>query len=426
MALSVAGIRSDPLVRNSFFLMATTGTMAVLGFGFWLVVARLFPVEQVGQATTLLSALALLSYFSMVGMDSTLVRRLPTSARRPELVSTALVTIGLAAAVVSMAFGLIAPLVSPELGFVSDSWVSLGIFVVLAVFAALNLATNSVFVALRSARWNLLINGLLMGLTKLALPFLFVWGGALGIYSASGVASGLAAVASVWAIRRRLQIRLSWTISRTVLRETFRYSLGTYVSGALNLAPQLVIPILVLAHLGPVVAAAYFMAFQIVTVINSISFAVGESLFAEGSHAEEGLRALMTRSALLMAVVTTPAVGVVVLLAGPALSIFGPTYAETATMALVVLAVSSFAVAFHTWASFLLKITDRLSALNVAEGVFAVVTIVLVLVAADVGPAWIAAAWGAGNLAAGAVATLAFLITRRSARTADSTRRSVE
>lgn len=408
-ALLLARIRRDPLVRNSFYLMVTTAMTAALGFVFWLVVARLYPVNEVGQATSLLSALVLLSYFSLVGMNNGLVRQLPTSSRRSEHVGTAFVVVSAVAVLVALTFAVVAGAVTPELGFITDSWLSLAVFVVLAAGAALSLLTTSVFVALRSGKYNLLVNGVLLSLAKIALPFLLVWAGPMGIVVASGLASCLAVVVSLWLIRNRLRIPLRPTVSVPIIRETIRFCIGTYLQAALNLVPLLVIPILVLERLGPAVAAAYFMAFQIATVINSISFSVGESMFAEGAHRQEPLRSLAKRSALIMAAATVPAVLGVVVLAGPALSLFGAEYVEAAQTALVVLALSSFAVAFHAWSSFLLRITAQLTAMILAEAVFAVATTVLVVLAVDGGPVWVAAAWGAGNVVAGLVAVSALV-----------------
>lgn len=406
LSSTITQIRVDPLVRNSFFLMTTTGLNAALGFVFWLIVARDFSATEVGKATSLLSALALLSYFSLVGMSSSVVRRLPTSDRRAELVSSALITVAMAGLVVALLFAIIAPLTSPPLDFLTE-WSNLAIFVVLATFAALSLLLNSVLVALRSAKYNLIINGVLMGGLKIALPFLFVGAGAMGIFASSGLASLAAVVAALYVLRRRLRLRVRWTYSWSLIRDSLRYSLGNYVSGSLNLVPPLIIPIIILSRLGPEIAATYFVAFQIATVVNSASFAVGESLFAEGSYREKSIRALMIRSAAIMGVVIVPAVLIVVALADPVLAIFGEHYAATADATLVILAISSIPVAFHTWASFLLKITDRLAGMIVAEVVFTVATVVLILLVPN-DPAWVAAVWGVANLLAGVVALAAF------------------
>ena len=67
-------INADRLVRSSFFLMATMATMALLGFGFSLVVTRLYRPEQVGAGTSLISATSLIAYLSLFGLNVTVVR----------------------------------------------------------------------------------------------------------------------------------------------------------------------------------------------------------------------------------------------------------------------------------------------------------------------------------------------------------------
>ncbi|HEX3778677.1 MAG TPA: oligosaccharide flippase family protein, partial [Pseudonocardiaceae bacterium] len=259
----------------------------------------------------------------------------------------------------------------------------------------------------------LLIDGALMGAAKLVLPLLLVSLGALGIFMANTAASAVAAVVSVVVIRRRLGIRAQPKVSPPVLRETLHYSLGNYLSSCLNLVPLLIIPLLILHRLGAPSAAAYFVAFQIANLINAVPFAVGEALFAEGSHEQEGLRRLATRSAVLTMTLTVPAVALTILSAHPVLALFGHSYALDARGALIVLALSAFPVAFNTWSSFLLKVTRQLTAMTVSNVAYAVVTVALVTVGGGHGLVWIAEAWGVGNLVSGLVAVVALASRRR-------------
>jgi O-antigen/teichoic acid export membrane protein len=403
--------QADPLVRNSFFLMATTALSAASGFVFWLVVARLYPTGEVGLATSLISAVTLLSYFSQLGTGSSLVRHLPTTAERAAHVGSAVATVAVAGVLVAGTFVVILPWAAPQLAFVYSSPGHVLAFVALTVAVALNLLTDSVFVALRAARYNLLVNGVLMSGVKVALPAFFVSLGALGVFFATGIASVVAAVVSILAICTRLEIPVRVRISGRVLRETFRYSLASYASSCLNLAPLMVIPLLVLAQLGPVVAAAYFVAFQLATLVNTVSFAVGESFFAEGSHEQEDLARLTRRAAAVTLAVLVPVVATVVTVARPVLAVFGPDYPAHAYGTLVVLVMSSFGVALNTWTGIWLKITRRLRALTVVNVVYAVVTVSLAVVGAPYGPVWVGMAWGCGNLVAGVVAAIA--LTRR-------------
>ncbi|MGW4393921.1 oligosaccharide flippase family protein [Amycolatopsis nivea] len=403
-------LKADPLVRNSFFLMATTALGAGSGFAFWIVVARLYPPAEVGWASSLLSAVTLLSYFSGLGLSSSLVRYLPTTSSRAAHVSSALASVAVTGTVLGAGFALVAPFVSPGLSFLSESVPEVVLFALLAMAVAQNLLTDSVFVALRAAKYNLLLNGVLMSAVKIALPVVFVGAGAIGIFLSSTVASAVAAAASILVIRQRLRIPVRPRVYPATLRSTLAYSLGNYASSCLNLLPLLVIPLLVLRSLGPEASAAYFVAFQIANFVNAVPFAVGEALFAEGSHEQEYLGHLAKRSALLILAIVLPAVSVTVALAKPVLSLFGASYAANARNCLVVLAVSALAVAFNTWSGFLLKVTRQLPALNLSNLVYAGVTVGLAALGAQHNLVWIAVAWGVGNLASGLVAVAALAL----------------
>jgi len=62
--------------------MLSTGVMAVFGFFFWIIIARLYPSEQVGIGTTLISMMTLISSFSILDLGNGLIRYLPTSERK--------------------------------------------------------------------------------------------------------------------------------------------------------------------------------------------------------------------------------------------------------------------------------------------------------------------------------------------------------
>ncbi|AZQ39040.1 lipopolysaccharide biosynthesis protein [Streptomyces cyaneochromogenes] len=414
----IAGMRRDPLVLSSFYLMLTMILGAAAGFLFWILVARLYPAADVGRASALLSCVALLSYFSLFGLSTTLVRTLPTSDRPGEETSTAVSSVSACTLVISGVFVILIPWTAPQLSFIHDSPWRLAAFVLLAGAAAVNLLTDSVFIALRATRINLLINGVLMSAVKVALPFALLAAGPFGIFLASGIASAVAATASVTMIRRSLRIHLRPFFSWGVLRDTLAYSLTNYAATTLNLVRQIVLPLVVLERLGPVPAATFFIAFQIANLLNSAAYAIGEALFAEGSQEGAHLRSLARRSAGIMLAVIAPTAAFVVLFAGPILRLFGDEYARNGTSTLIVFVLSSLATAFYTWTNFLLKVTCQLTATIASEVVAVGVMLSIALLNLDNGLIWAAVAWGLGNLASGSFAAMALTWSKRRHTTA--------
>ncbi|MFI7500458.1 lipopolysaccharide biosynthesis protein [Streptomyces sp. NPDC049687] len=402
--------------RNSFFVLATTATTAALGFLFWVVVARFYSPAQVGIATSLISAMSLISYLAQFGLNSTLVRFPAASSDRNAQLTLALCVVAGAGGLLALGYLAGLPLYGEKLLFVRDNPVAVATFAALCAFAALNQLAKSVFTGARAPELNVLSDGLTQGVTKLALPAFLTGLGMYGIVGSTGAGFAAAVLCALFLMRRRLDFRFELRVGGTRLREQFTYSLASYLSGLLNLLPQLVLPLIVLHHLGAEATGYFYVAFQIAALLNAIAYSVGEALFAEGSHDPSQLPMLLRRTAVIIAAAQTPAAAVVAGGSGLILWVFGSQYSDAARPLLIACAIGSLAVALSAWANFALKITRQLRQLIVNNAVFAVVTISLALLWAHRGLVWIGWAWGLGNLASGLVALTA-LLRRRGGRT---------
>ena len=176
----------------------------------------------------------------------------------------------------------------------------------------------------------------------------------------------------------------------------------------------MVLPILVLNRLGAAQAAYYFIAFQIANLLNAISYAIGESLFAEGSQPDADLHAILGRSARMLLLIQTPAAIIVALASPLILTTFGSDYRHNGTTVLIVLALGSLAVAANTWSSFLLKVTRQMQPLIWSNVVYVVVVIGIAITWGHLGLAYVGVAWDVGNLVSAAVALGALMIHLRS------------
>jgi O-antigen/teichoic acid export membrane protein len=399
----------DELLVNSLYLMLSSAATAGLGFIFWIVVARLYSAESVGLATSLLSATTVISMLSLLGFGSSFVRFLPRSVNRDREISLGLLAAGATALVGAALYVALIPQIASKLEFVRESgWLTLG-FVAMTAFAAVNLLTDSVFVAYRAARFNFYIDGLFQSGSKLLALIVFAGSGAFGIFSAGGVAATLAVLASVWILMRRFAYRPRPVVDLSAIGSAFHFTAASYVASIFNLLPILVVPVLVLGKLDSSSAGYYFIAFQITSLLSGVAFAVTQSLLAEVGHAEAGLRTLAIRSARILATTIIPPA--IVLGAGGKwlLLVFGSEYSDKAWPALLVLSLSAPAVAAYGWAATLLKATGQLRAMIACNVVYAVVTISLTAVLASRGLVWVAVAWLAGNTAATLTATAPLL-----------------
>ncbi|MEV6207551.1 lipopolysaccharide biosynthesis protein [Kitasatospora sp. NPDC051914] len=403
----------DQVYRSSFFLLASSVTTAGLGFLFWVVVARFYTPEQVGLATSLISATSLLAYLSMFGLNSTLIRFPAPEPARNGQITQAVALVATAAATAALVYLVGLPLYGPKLLFVRNDLLQAAAFVMFCVCAAVNTLTDSVFVSARLPQFNVLVDGIVQGLAKLALPAALVALGPSGVVASTGGGYLVAVLASLLLMHRRIGFRFDFRTRGTRLREQLGYSVASYTSSLLNLLPLMVVPLIVLERLGTAEAGYYYVAFQIASMLHAVSGAVGEALFAEVSSDESRFGELLRRSARIIAAVQVPAVLAVAAGSPLLLRIFGSSYADRGSGLLTVLAVCALAVALNTWASFGLKAARSMTHLILSNVLFAAVTIGLTALWAPRGLVWIGLAWGMGNLLSGIYATAALLARRR-------------
>jgi O-antigen/teichoic acid export membrane protein len=400
----VGRLQQNHMVRNSMYLLLSSGLQAGLGFAFWILAARIFSVPQVGRATSLIAATTLIGFVALLGLNSTLIRYLPRSRHRDTMITVAVILVAVFGAVLALGYTFAVPSIAPKLAFVEHRALFIVGFVVLSAAAAVNLVTDAVFIACRRAGFNALVDGGIGGVVKVLLVPLLAGSGAYGLFCASAGGFAAAAVASLILIGTQLHHRPRIKGAVAAMRPLLRFSGANYLGNVFNLIPTLVVPLIVLDRLGASFAAFYFVAFQVANLLYAGAYAVEQNFLAEGAHGEEGLPSLMWRSAKVLSVLILPACLAVALLAHPLLALFGRAYAAHGSGALVVMAVAAIPVAAQNWLVTVLRLSGQLMAITVCNGVYAVAICVLAWLFAAHGLTMLSAAWllGAG---AGVIAT---------------------
>jgi O-antigen/teichoic acid export membrane protein len=398
--------RVDHLVRTSLYLMVSSGLQAALGFAFWLVMARLFSVEDVGLASSLISATSMIAFFALIGLNVTLVRFLPTAQAKGSMLTGAFLLVIGAAAAIALGYVLLTPVVAPRLEFVEHSPAMAAGFVVLATAAAVNLLTDSVFIASRKAAFCALTDGAIGGVSKIVMGVALAGTGAYGLFSASVGGFAAAALASIVLIMTALRWRPSLKRPFQALKPLLRFSGVNYVCSALNLLPSVVVPLIVLDRLGAKEAGYYFYAFQIAALLYAAVYAVESAVMAEGSQPGADWRAVRRRSMRLAFVLFVPGGVVMAVSAHWVLLAFGHDYSAGGTGSLELLACAVLPIAAVNWAWSVLNLTGRLVALVLSSGVYAVGICAGAWIFAPHGLTALSAAWPVGAALAAAVATV--------------------
>ena len=349
----------QPLIRNSFFIMASSFAAAGFGFFFWMIAARFYSQADVGIATALMSSMGLLILISRLGLDQSVIRFFPSRDKNRVLGTAVLVptAIALGAGVFFIAA---VDVLAPELTIVRTIaplyLVILGAYSIVWVFeGALN--------ALRKSEYYFALN-LLYGTRILFLiPLVFL--GAVGIFGAFGLSFILGLVLALFLLSR-CSVRPTPCVDRPFLREAWQFSAGAYIAGILMSAPNMVIPIMVLHVLGAESTANYYITYAIVSILFMIPYAFTTSLFVEGSHGGEMKRSVLRTLASMFALLI-PAIIALSLFGEPILGLIGKDYVEGMAL-LRVLALSALFVSICQTFISIAKVRNDVRSLVVLSG----------------------------------------------------------
>lgn len=392
-------MRGHSFFMNAFYLMLATFVLAFGGFIFWAIVTRTYDASAVGVATTLISVSGLLSLLGLVGFDTALVRFLPRSPQKNNYISTSIIIVMAASAVISAIMASILPVILPELAVLHQPW-AWASFVLFTTVCSVNTALLSIFLAYKSAKYTLAFNSILSG-SKIALPLLFAHGNAMAIFILAGGAQLLSLICGLSWLWRTFKFRFVPRVDKSVLQQTKKFSLFMYVSSVLNLVPPTVLPLIIVGSLSSEYAAYYYIAFTIASALYTIAYASMQSVFAEGSHDQSALRSHIIKAAKIVGFVLVPVSLLTALLSYIPLAFFGARYVAHATPLLQLFAFGAVPVALYSGLGAIFKVTKNTTGILAMNITYAATILGLsVLLISQFALVGVGIAWVTGNIAA--------------------------
>ncbi|MFJ2440854.1 MULTISPECIES: lipopolysaccharide biosynthesis protein [unclassified Streptomyces] len=387
------GAGGDSLFRNAYALMFSTGVSAALGLGFWLVAARYYTEEAVGQGSAAIAAMRLLASITATTMIGAVVRYVPRAGRATApLVWRAY---GLSSLVVSVACAVFlatldlwgpsyAPLDGITAGFV---------FTAACVAWALLTLQDGVLTGLRRAFW-VPVGNAVFSIGKLLMLAAFATAmPVLGVFVSWAAAIALSVLPLGWLIFRRLIPRQAAADrDREPLRmaDIGRFLAGDSVGALFSLAMINLLPVMVAVRFDAAHNAFFYTAYTVGGTMEFMAINMASSLTAHASHSPdrlaEGVRGALRRMALLL----VPVVLVLVVFAPQILAPFGADYAHHGTTVLRLLAAAALPRVVVELYIGVLRVQGRTGVLAVLQGAMCV--LVLGSAAFLLGPAGISGA----------------------------------
>ena len=326
----------DPLVRNSLFIILASALGGAFGLIFWLLAAKIYPKEDVGVATALISSLSLVILVSRFGLNQSLIRFFP-ERDKGKVFGTSVMITTLFAVLCGVIFIAGVDVWAPGLHIVKE-YAFFYLFFLAATSVAL--LTGNAFIALRKAEYYFLQSLLMGSRIVFLIPLVFL--GTLGIFSSVGTSFVVTLVFSLLLLAK-LGIKPAG-MDRGFLSDTFRFSAGNHVAALLMRSPQYILPVMVLNMLGAEETAHYYVAFAISSLLLIVPYAVSTSLLVEGSHGV-ALKKTARKSIFTIFLLLTPSVIILYFFGEFVLNLIGKDYAGRGLSLLKLMALSSFFVA---------------------------------------------------------------------------------
>jgi len=402
-------IITDPQYKNTLFNIASTFILSVLGFFFWILIARLYTTENVGIATSIISIMTLLSTFTMMGLNASLTRFLPKSLNKDEFITTSFVAVTIVTLLPCVVFLLGLQFFSPHLLFLRSNVLYMLSFIIFIVFSSWNILVDSIFIAFRATS-NMLIKNTVISVSKLLLPFALLTFGAYGIFAAAALAITLGVLVGLIILSLKFKVMRSISVNVSLLKKYSTYSLANYVVVFMRSMPSLVLPVILLNVLSAKYAAYFYVASMIQNALLIIPIATEQSLLAEGSYNEVELKKHIKKAISTVVVLLVPATVIIILFGNVLLQLFGKSFASEAFQFLQLYSASTIFTALLLIASAILNIKHKIKTLLIINVLFAVLTLCLsyaFISSKLVGIGW---GWLLGQAIAGLVA--AYFIIR--------------
>lgn len=349
----------DPLYRSSIYVMASTFVLAVLGFLFWMIIARTFKPEYVGIATTLISVQTLISLFGNLGFNSGLIRYLPLSKQRNDIINSSFIVTAFASVIISGIFLLGLHIFSPRLLFLQTNSLYIISFLIFMIFGTWNVVIESIFIAYR-APGNILLKNTLLSVLKLILPFLLISFGSYGIFASVSLAVLISCIATIGILIRKHNFLPRITLNTKALKEMAGFALGNYIAGFFYQVPGLLLPLFIVNFLHTQDAAYYYIASMILNLLTIIPLAATQAFFAEGSYNVKTLREQLKKATRIIFELLIPAVLIIFFFGNVILHFFGKDYEREAFQLVQLFSISSIFTSVILLGSALLRLRHKM------------------------------------------------------------------
>ncbi|GCF10146.1 hypothetical protein KDI_37100 [Dictyobacter arantiisoli] len=392
------------LKNNSVMLLNTgslIGTMLVtsgLGFAYWFVADRLFPLSAVGLASAATSTMMLLSSICLLGLSTLLISELPRNkGQEGTIISAALILVGLVGTVVGIIFALCTPIISKNLQPIGADLPSILLFGLGIGLTSVTIIADTCMIALLRGELQFWRNALFAA-SKLILLFvaarLLAEKTGISIYT-TWMASNLISMLPLLAFgiykakKTHRSLRPHWGMMRKVGHAAVQH----YILNLIYQTPTQILPVIATIMLSASANAWFYTASMIANFIFAVIGSLTTVLHATNATQIHTLPQKSRMTVGLSFGVSLIAGIVLIVGAHFMLGFFGHSYADQASWSLRILAIGALPLIIKYHYLAIHRIKDHVSKAIVPISIGSVLELVMAIVGTRL--------WGLSGLSLG-------------------------
>ncbi|MBD3203964.1 oligosaccharide flippase family protein [Candidatus Woesearchaeota archaeon] len=340
------------LYRNAFFLILNYVFTLGIGYIFWIIITRFYSQKTVGLFSVLISALAVVTKISLLGLDNSLIRYIDKKKSYKKLINSGILLSSVFSLTCSLFIIFLIRLFLPE--HRSDIRIGVVLFFILgAVFTTISNLFNSVFIAGKKSIF-LFIKDFSNGILKIIFVIIFLAFSLFGLMFSVASSSAISLLIAIFFYKYEFKISFDFDAVKSIIH----YSAYMYVSSFFALTPLPVIQFLITKFLSPEKSAVFYISYMLSYPLFFIPDALAMSLFAEGSAREkikDKLKSILKYSFLI----SLTGLFLLLIFGKIILSIFGAAYPKEGYLPMIILGFASLPFIIYISYCSIYKITDK-------------------------------------------------------------------
>ncbi len=344
-----------PLFANAYALILSQVATSGLGFLYWIIAARLYPVDAVGENSVIVSTTLLIVNLAQLSMKGAMARFMPrvnkTAATRFILSTTAVnLTVALLIGGFLLTLGKNFPLTANLLDGIKISPVWL---IPAAMAWVVFDVQDGLLTGMRQAKWVLFKNSSFSMVKIVLLVVFFKFFPSYGLAASWFVPApfyvlAIFGVVFGWLLPRRNSV--DWTYTKPLTRgEIYKSISGDHIGTIVAEVTVGLLPLLVLNAQGKEAAAYYYQAWVICAAFYVLASNMVSSFTVEASMDMDKIISHSRQILIQMARLLIPAVFLMIFAAPLVLYLFGENYAQEGTALLRWLIFSTIPFMFNNW-----------------------------------------------------------------------------